>query len=418
MKFLKFSSAFLAAMLLFTSCSQPAKEDSTDAAGSTADNANSANGEQTAPVTDSQPGTDNSTNNKQGLIKTVQTDGAENLFLLENGNVLLLRTPTIPHPGSNPMFGETSYEEGSLIIYDSDIEKKITEIPIEPFHEGLGIEPLYVQIVEDGFAFINMNEKYIKLYDNDGNETKKINPPYYENAEYVVSYDKTRIAYYYTDSELGEGHLITDSVELNDKKEIMTLKGGNEDKTDALVNIERLFSYNNGIIAFSGYIQTDEVTSDGKTVLVCGRCNYDGEEVVLIKLKELEILNTNFLQYQKNHFVIIEASSPNPDIQPSSGIVKYQKYGEDKIGELTCEKNDENHFAVISDNGKYIATLISSTDNQLAITMKIYDTSDGKLLYTHSFNLEQAAHVSSITIKEQERKAYVFWFEYIDVIGF
>lgn len=418
MKFLKFSSAFLAAMLLFTSCSQPAKEDNIDAAGSTADNASSASGEQTVPVTDGQPGTDNSTNNKQGLIKTVQTDGAENLFLLENGNVLLLRSPTTPHPGSDLILGETSYEEGSLIIYDSDIEKKITEIPIEPFREGLGTVSPYVQIVEDGFAFINMNEKYIKLYDNDGNETKKINPPYYENAEYVISYDKTRIAYYYTDLELGEGHLITDSVDLNDKKEIMTLKGGNEDKTDALVEIERLFSYNNGIITFSGYIHTDEVTSGGKTVLVCGRCNYDGEEVVLIKLKELEILNTNLLQYQKNHFVIIEDSSPDPDIQPSSGIVKYQKYGEDKIGELTCEENDENHFAVISDNGKYIATLISSTDNERDKTMKIYDTSDGKLLYTHSFNLEQAAYVRSITIKEQERKAYVFWFEYIDVIGF
>ena len=124
------------------------------------------------------------------------------------------------------------------------------------------------------------------------------------------------------------------------------------------------------------------------------------------------------MQYQKNHFVIIEDSSPDPDIQPSSGIVKYQKYGEDKIGELTCEENDENHFAVISDNGKYIATLISSTDNERDKTMKIYDTSDGKLLYTHSFNLEQAAYVSSITIKEQEREAYVFCFEYIDVIGF
>lgn len=418
MKILKITLTLLTALFLISSCSQPMQNDNTDVTESTADNASSADEEQTAPVTDGdEPGTDN----KKGLIKTVQTDWAGGLFFLENGNILLLRQPTRPISSSDSLIDfileETSYEEGRVIIYDSDVKEKIAEIPIEPFHEDSGSVSVHVQIVEDGFALINMNEKYIKLYDNNGNETKTINPPCYDSAEYIVSYDKTRIVYYYHDWETGAKRLITDSVDLNDKKEIMTFSGLNEDKIGTLLGISRLFSYKNGIIAFSGYV-IDKISPKEEIATAYGRCNYEGEEIVFNKLEKLEYLNTNYLYLsQENYFVVIENYNEDPNI-PSSGIVKYQKYEEDKIGELTCEETEENHFAVISDSGKYMATLINALDNPLSKIIKIYDTSGGKLLYTHNINLEKPMEVLSVKIREQERDAYVFWGESIDVIGF
>ena len=277
MKFLKIFSLSLAALFLLSSCSQPEQGDDTDAMGTTEDNAASADEEQTVPITDDD---NDDTEHQTGLIKTVDPEDTTDFLILENGNVLLLRQP--PHKGAV----EPLYEEVCVIIYDSDMEEKIAVIPIiEPDSNSKLVR---VQIVEDGFAVIALSGEYIKLYDNDGNETNTINLPYYDTVYYAVSYDKTRIVYFYPDSETTESHLITDSVDLDDKKEIMTLDVLDEART--LLGINRLFSYKNGIIAFSGIFNED--SSRGDYALDYGRFNYDGEVTDFNKLDGLEILNT------------------------------------------------------------------------------------------------------------------------------
>ena len=413
MKFLKITSALLAALFLFSACSQPEQGDDTDRTVSMEDNANPTDEEQ--DVTDD--GNDD-TEHQTGLIKTVDPEEATDFLILENGNVLLLRqTPSQISDSEREILealgalGESLYEEGGVIIYDSVMEEKIAEIPIESDSNSKSVR---VQIVEDGFAVIASHGEYIKLYDNYGNETKTINLPYYDTVYYAVSYDKTRIVYFYNDMETTESHLMTDSVDLDDEKEILTIDASDETRT--LLNIDKLFSYKNGIIAFSGRI--NERYSSGNHMSICGSCNYDGEEIVYNKLGDLEILNTNAV-FQENYFVIIEDSDEYGN--PTSGIVKYQKYEEDEIGELTCEELDENRFAVISGNGKYIATAIGSVahSSDTERIVKIYDTSNGELLYTYTLNSEEngTTLIFSIRINEQKREAYILT-DVITVIGF
>ncbi len=324
---------------------------------------------------------------------SAETDYAQDFFILENENMLFVKQP------SRPSFIDSSpAENGSITIYDSQIKEKISVISID-FKSSIMVK---VQIVKDGFAVIDSNGGFIKLYDNDGNEIKTINPPIYDFAAYAVSYDKLRIAYCYWDSDIGLSRLCTDSIALNDRKEIMTFDA--PDEIGALTAIDSIFSYKDGIIAFGGNA-AKEITPKLKTSAAYGTINDSGENFTLNKLEELEILNTN-LTSQENYFVVIEDYNPDSSIL-SSGIVKYQGYNGDKIGSLTCEKTEENHYAVISDDGKYIATLINSTNLEEVGIIKIYDVENGNLLYSTSLNTEPC--VQGIRFNEKNRTVYIFF---------
>lgn len=402
MKFIKTSLILFISLLLLTSCAQPENNEGNDTSASVAESvaASKSAAETTAPT--------DVNDNPKGIIKTVKTDFAQNFFILENGNVLLVRQPT----RSNPIT-ETTDEDGWVAVYDSEIKEKLAYAPIS-FEKS---RMVFVQIVKDGFAVIDANGNFITLYDNNGKETKTINPPVYDSVSYAVSYDKARIAYCYSEPDTSTDYFCTDSIDLNDKKEIMIFE--DTDEIGALKSIGRIFSYRNGIIAFRGTTPTDN-SSESKSAEVYGRCNDNGENLTFEKLSKetnfTEFLNTNFLP-QENYFVVLEDYMPEPGI-PSSGTVKYQKHEGGEINSFTCEDTEENHFAAISGGGKYIATFIYSSDFKEDCILKIYDTDSGTLLHTEGFDPYTSYFVSGISFDENERMLYIFFGEEIDIVGF
>lgn len=404
MKLLKNFSVFLIFALLLSSCSQPENSDNVTS-GSQSESVSTS--EQTAE-TAADPEDDPSHNSEKGIIKTISTDFAQSFFILENKNILLVKQPST----ANDIFGSEN-EDGCIIVYDPEIKEKLSVIPISCENSSM----VNVQIVKDGFAVIETSGKYIVLYDNEGKETKTVTPPLYYSADYVVSYDKTRIACHFWDPETGKEHFYTDSIDLNDKKEIEIFD--NAEEKGAFKGVQKIFSYKDGIIVFSGTV-LDEIDSKLHLVEVFGRCGDNGEDLTFEKMAKekdhTEFLNTNRIS-QENYFVVLEEFKLTAGT-PSSGIIKYQKYEGGEIGTFTCENTEENHLAAVSDSGKHIATFMESPDFIEDGILKIYDAASGKLLHTESLDPVTNFSVLDMRFDEEERQIYAFFGEQIVIIGF
>ncbi len=404
MKLLKEFSVFLISALLLSSCSQPENSDNVTS-GSQSENVSTSEqtAETVADLEDNPP-----QNSENGIIKTINTDFAQNFYILENKNILLVKQPST----ANDIFGSEN-EDGCIIVYDPEIKEKLSVIPISCERSFM----VNVQIVKDGFAVTETSGKYMTLYDNEGKETKTVNPPIYDSADYAVSYDKTRIACRYWDAETGKENLYTDSIDLNDKMEIEIFDDLEE--KGAFKGIQKIFSYKDGIIAFSGTV-IDEIDSKLHLVDVFGRCSDNGEAFTFEKMAKekdhTEFLNTNLIP-QENFFVVLEEFKLTAGT-PSSGIIKYQEYEGGEIRTFTCENTEENHLAAVSDSGKYIATFIESPDFIEDGILKIYDAASGKLLHTENFDPVTSFSVLGMRFDEEERQLYAFFGDKITIIGF
>lgn len=224
-----------------------------------------------------------------------------------------------------------------------------------------------IDVIDSYITVYGLSGKYVKLYDFSGNFVKKIIPPSYDSGCYCLSDDGTQIVYSYCDNESGTTYLYMDSIEFDNKMLVKEIHMS--DVTGSVVGIPRIMGFDGKRINLQSSLimQTTPTLKIANGIAVIS-VNGDMENVMM--LDEYENLSANYTN-QENYFVVTKSWKPDPD-EISDGKITICEYGTNKLYSFICEKPDDNHYAYLSENGRYIAVISKYADSD-KIKIKIYD---------------------------------------------
>lgn len=244
-------------------------------------------------------------------------------------------------------------------LYDMQ-SKTCSENSIE-LHSGESVVP-----IKCGLAYIPFGGREIMLYDATLSLMDKITLPEHDELSAIISYDGERIAYSYPD-ESGKTYLYTNSAELDDERLIASLEMS--DELDTVQGIRRLCCYKDGIISFSGSVLTSITPQDYRECMAV--IDENSKSISHHNIAKGSYLSQS-ITFQPNFFVELEDFKMG---EPSSGIITYSSFDKLDIKTLNCEENEENHYAVISVNGKYLLTYVVDSS-----TVRVYDLVKNELI--------------------------------------
>lgn len=300
--------------------------------------------------------------------ETVVSRGIIRFGVLENGTVIAR------DPGSVTAIGADGSVNGTASV------------------SGVSV----MQLLDNGFALIDNRNADIQIYDQNCALIRQVHPPKADNARYIVSGDGKRIAYAYTDYEHGNtSYLITDSIDLNDRKTVFTAVSS--ETVGAFQCFDSLISYRSGRIAFNGSVLT-KLKPETDCASCYGSVSEDGSGFWHHTLGKLQFLSTNlsFEDGDSDWFVILQ-DYDNPLAKQGNQIfVESVRDGSRKT--VTCGSSDETHFAAVSKDGRWLASAAEAS-------LQIYDTESGETVF------RKALSAAATEIAVSGSTGTVYWLE-------
>ncbi|MBQ2797857.1 MAG: hypothetical protein IJF09_00555 [Ruminiclostridium sp.] len=344
--------------------------------------------------------TDNDISDNESTDKTTSSDISsipESVYTTQNNISTDDSLTEVPETEAPYISGVVAVRDNKVIAKSNDSICVFNADSLELLNEFSFAAGDKVDVIDSHVVIYGLNGKYIKLYDFRGNFVKEIIPPSYDNGCYCLSDDGTQIVYSYCNNESGTTYLYMDSINFDSKRLVKEIYMS--DTTGSVVGIPRIMGFDGETINLQSSLlmQTTPTLKIANGIAIIG-VNGDMENVMI--LDEYENLSSNYTN-QENYFVVTKSWKPDPD-EASDGKITICEYGTKKHIDFICEEPDDNHYAYLSENGRYIAVVSKYADSD-KITFKIYDFKTREKIAEEEYNSTDF----DVKFSENESCAYI-----------
>lgn len=233
-----------------------------------------------------------------------------------------------------------------------------------------------VQKLDNGFAVLTLHNSGYTVYDKKLNKITSGKLPYSTEKDelvYAVSQDGKSIAYCI--NENGKGSVYIDSVSQSGRKKIASFASAS--KVGAVTWLEEITAFKGNNIIFSGsYIERFD--SRGNAV---GQTCY-GCITTAGNISKQTSNGYNRLCYKGSNMVVADNSPLSAG--STDGTIEYWNVSSGSRKSFSFSNGNESRYAVISENGKYIASEEIHSDCS-GITIRIYDAASKKVVFKEKY---------------------------------